>query len=208
MPRAKKIFPPAIWTVRNLFTKLWHRRLLSAPFVTTAWRTLKLLMERKITDIEGNCKCIEQAVADSRQWVILQLGDWARGWKLAVKLACYEKSHRASDLDGFITDITYLAPRDKRYDSSVVIRKWRDCASSKKLSRHSIRGEKWKLVERTDSGFHWPICIGLAGRTFVWCEHFQCSCAINKTAYTFQNTRTLNWITVIRWVVCYHGVLR
>ena len=46
--------------------------------VTTAWRVLTLRMEERPTDMEGNCEYIEQAVADSRQGVVRQLGGWLR----------------------------------------------------------------------------------------------------------------------------------
>jgi hypothetical protein len=46
--------------------------------VTTAWRVLRLRMEERPPVMEGNCKDIEEAVADSRQGVVLQLGGWAR----------------------------------------------------------------------------------------------------------------------------------
>jgi len=40
--------------------------------------------------VEGVCEYIEQAVADSRQRVVLQLGDWT----------CYEMLRSASEFDG------------------------------------------------------------------------------------------------------------
>jgi len=42
--------------------------------VTTAWR-----MEETAADTEGSCEYIEEAVADNRQGVVLQLWGWARG---------------------------------------------------------------------------------------------------------------------------------
>jgi hypothetical protein len=46
--------------------------------VTTAWRVLRVQMEERPPDMEGSCEYFEEAVADSRQGAVLQLGDWAR----------------------------------------------------------------------------------------------------------------------------------
>jgi hypothetical protein len=42
--------------------------------VTTAWRFLRLQMEKWPPDIKGSCEYIEYAVADSRLGMVLQLG--------------------------------------------------------------------------------------------------------------------------------------
>jgi len=34
--------------------------------------------EGMVSSMEGSCECMELAVADSRQGVVLQLGSWAR----------------------------------------------------------------------------------------------------------------------------------
>jgi hypothetical protein len=39
-------------------------------------------MEETPSSLEGSCEYIEQAVADSRQGVVLQLGGWAWGYQL------------------------------------------------------------------------------------------------------------------------------
>ena len=46
--------------------------------VTTAWRVLGLRMKERSPVWEGSCEYIEQAVADSRQEVVIQVGGWAR----------------------------------------------------------------------------------------------------------------------------------
>jgi hypothetical protein len=48
--------------------------MLVGSLVTTAWRVLRLRMEIRPLDTEGSWDYIEQAVADSRQWVVLQRG--------------------------------------------------------------------------------------------------------------------------------------
>jgi hypothetical protein len=54
--------------------------------VTTAWRVLRLRMEKRLPDMECSCEYIKWAVADSRQGVVLQFEGWARCWKvLTVK---------------------------------------------------------------------------------------------------------------------------
>jgi hypothetical protein len=45
--------------------------------VTTAWRVLGLRMEERPLAVEVSRECIEQAAADKRQGVVLQLGGWA-----------------------------------------------------------------------------------------------------------------------------------
>ena len=45
--------------------------------VNTAWRILRLRTEERSPDMEGSCECIEQAVAESRRGVVLQLGSYA-----------------------------------------------------------------------------------------------------------------------------------
>ena len=46
--------------------------------VTTVWRVLRLRNKERPPGMEGSCECIEYAVADSRQGVVLQLGSWTR----------------------------------------------------------------------------------------------------------------------------------
>jgi hypothetical protein len=46
--------------------------------VTMACRVLRLGMEERPSDMDGSCEYTEYAVADSRQWVILQIGGWVR----------------------------------------------------------------------------------------------------------------------------------
>jgi hypothetical protein len=47
--------------------------------------------------MEGSCEYIEYAVADSRQWVVLQLGGRAAANNPSLKLSvCYETLHTAS----------------------------------------------------------------------------------------------------------------
>jgi hypothetical protein len=53
--------------------------MLNGFVVTTAWRDLRLRMEDTARDMEGKCEYIEQAIADSRQGVMLQLEGWAWG---------------------------------------------------------------------------------------------------------------------------------
>jgi hypothetical protein len=53
--------------------------MLDGSLVTTASRVRRLKMEESPPVTEGSCKYIEQAVADSRQGVVLQLGCWAWG---------------------------------------------------------------------------------------------------------------------------------
>jgi hypothetical protein len=44
--------------------------------------------------MEGSCDCIEEAVVDSRLWVVLQLGVWAGLTTPTIKLiVCYEILH-------------------------------------------------------------------------------------------------------------------
>jgi hypothetical protein len=57
-------------------TTAWHRE--KWVPVTTAWRVVGLRMEEQPPDIEGSWESIEQALADSRQVVILQLECWAK----------------------------------------------------------------------------------------------------------------------------------
>jgi hypothetical protein len=58
--------------------------------VTIAWRILGLRMEERPPAMEGSWEYIEQAAADKRQWMVLQLGGES-----------HESHERASDLDGF-----------------------------------------------------------------------------------------------------------
>jgi len=51
--------------------------MLGGSLVTTAWHVLRLWMEGRPLDAEGSCKYIEQAVTDSQQGVVFQLGGWA-----------------------------------------------------------------------------------------------------------------------------------
>jgi hypothetical protein len=54
------------------------------------------------SNMEGSCEYIEQAVADNRQGVVLQLGVWVRGEQLLIVKTnlCYEIfTDKASDLD-------------------------------------------------------------------------------------------------------------
>jgi hypothetical protein len=44
------------------------------PLVTMAWRVLRLRMEGRPPDTEDGYEYIQEAAADSRQGVILQLG--------------------------------------------------------------------------------------------------------------------------------------
>jgi len=48
--------------------------ILGGSLVTTAWRVLRLRMERIPPSSEGSSEYTEKAVADSRQGVVLQLG--------------------------------------------------------------------------------------------------------------------------------------
>jgi hypothetical protein len=57
--------------------------------------------------MEDSCEYIEYAVVDSRKWVFLNLGGWARGKLLTVKTSCYEMFHRISDLYRLL-GMTYL----------------------------------------------------------------------------------------------------
>jgi hypothetical protein len=49
--------------------------MLVGSLVTTAWHVLRLRMEETASSYEY----IKKAVTDSRQWVVLQLGDWVWG---------------------------------------------------------------------------------------------------------------------------------
>ena len=53
------------------------------------------------SNTEGNCEYFEQAVADSRQEAVLQLGCRARYQQLLIvkKLRCYETFHKGRELD-------------------------------------------------------------------------------------------------------------
>jgi hypothetical protein len=44
-----------------------------------AWRVLRLRMEGSPPGAEGSCEYIEQAIADSRQGLVLHLVGWAWG---------------------------------------------------------------------------------------------------------------------------------
>jgi hypothetical protein len=46
--------------------------------VTTVWRVLRLRNKERPPGMKGSCEYIEYAVADSRQGVVLQLGNWTR----------------------------------------------------------------------------------------------------------------------------------
>jgi hypothetical protein len=46
---------------------------------TTTWRVLMLRMEETPPIMEGSCEHTEQIAAESRQGVVLQLGDCVRG---------------------------------------------------------------------------------------------------------------------------------
>jgi len=48
--------------------------MLGGSLVTMAWHILSLWIEGSSLGTEGSCEYIEQAVADSRQGVVLQLG--------------------------------------------------------------------------------------------------------------------------------------
>jgi len=56
-----------------IFSRISQISMLGGSLVTTAWRVLRLRMERRPPDTDGSCECIEYAVADSRQG-ILQFG--------------------------------------------------------------------------------------------------------------------------------------
>ena len=58
----------------NMFMKFRDRWV----SITTAWRVLRLRMEERPADIELSCEYIEEAVADSRQGVVLQVVGNAR----------------------------------------------------------------------------------------------------------------------------------
>jgi hypothetical protein len=57
-----------------------HKRrfaMLGGSPVATAWRVLGLRMERRPAAAQGSCEYIEQAAADKRKGVVLQLRGWA-----------------------------------------------------------------------------------------------------------------------------------
>jgi hypothetical protein len=80
---------------------------LGGSLVTMAWHVLRLRMEGSPLGMEGSCKYIEQAVSDSRQGVVLQLGGWAWGQQpFTVKIFyCYKMFQSGSDLDWFISNV-------------------------------------------------------------------------------------------------------
>jgi hypothetical protein len=79
---------PTTWRVLRLrmlggplVTTAWRvlrLRMLGGPLVTTAWRVLRLRIEETASR-EGSCEYTEEAVADSRQGVVLQLGEFNVG---------------------------------------------------------------------------------------------------------------------------------
>jgi hypothetical protein len=71
-------YPSAIFIIWHVFENVRGKWV---P-VTTAWRVLRLRMEERPPDMEGSCEYIEQAVADSRQGVVFQLGGWAKCYQL------------------------------------------------------------------------------------------------------------------------------
>jgi len=53
--------------------------MLGGSLVTKAWRVLIMWMDGSPPDTEGSCEYIEQAAADSRLGMVLQLGGLAWG---------------------------------------------------------------------------------------------------------------------------------
>jgi hypothetical protein len=53
--------------------------MLGGSLVTVSWCLLRLQLEGSPPVMEGSSECIEYAVTDSRQGVILQLGGWVWG---------------------------------------------------------------------------------------------------------------------------------
>jgi hypothetical protein len=56
---------------------LMYNYMLGGSLVATAWRVLRLRMEKTASGLEDSWEYIEHAVADSRQEVVFQIGGWA-----------------------------------------------------------------------------------------------------------------------------------